>query len=60
MRGAIIPAALTAQILTTGFWELMLLLWDKPKTVEAAGLSGLGTGSVLLLLLLEARLHLRV
>lgn len=38
----------------------MLLLWDKLKTVEAAGLSGLGTGSLLLLLLLEARLHLRV
>lgn len=30
-RRAALPAALAAQILTTGLWEPMPLLWDKPK-----------------------------
>lgn len=37
MRGAVLPAALAAQILTAGFWEPMLLLWDKPKLWRQPG-----------------------
>lgn len=66
VRVAAVPAALSAQILTTDFWELMLPLWDEPKlwrqpgSVVCGQAGQAGHAVLLLLLLLEAPLHLRV
>lgn len=60
MRGAVVPAALTAQILNNGFLGTDAAALGQAQTVEAVGLCGLWTGSLLLLLLLEAPLYLRV
>lgn len=58
MRGAVVPAALGAHILT-GFLRTDAAALGQAQTVEAAGLSGLLTDR-LLPLLPEAPLHLRV